>query len=79
MLPKKMGKRERKAFDKVAKLSGPDFDKTYLKIDIKGYSKDLSAFRKEAKDGKDRDVKAWAAKIVPMIEAHLKMAHDLSK
>lgn len=78
-LPKKMGTKEREALDKVAKLSGPDFDKAYLEMEIKDHSKDLSIFQKEAKDGKDPDVKAWAAKTVSSIEEHLKMARDLSK
>jgi putative membrane protein len=78
-LPKKMGKKDQEALDKVAKLSGPDFDKAYLEIEIKDHSKDLSAFQKETKEGKDPDVKAWAAKAVSAIEEHLKMAHDLMK
>jgi putative membrane protein len=78
-LPKKMGKKEQEALDKIAKLSGPDFDKAYLEMEIKDHSKDLSAFQKEAKDGKDPDVKAWATKAVAAIEEHLKMARDLSK
>jgi putative membrane protein len=48
-------------------------------MEIKDHSKDLSAFQKEAKDGKDPDAKAWAAKTVAAIEEHLKMARDLSK
>ena len=79
MLPKKMTKKEREALDKIAKLSGPDFDKAYIKMEESHHSKDLSAFQKEAKDGKDPDVKAWAAKIVPTIEEHLKMLNDLGK
>jgi putative membrane protein len=74
-----MDKKEQEALDKIAKLSGPDFDKAYLEMEIRDHSKDLSAFRKEAKDGKDPDVKAWAAKAVAAIEEHLKMARDLSK
>jgi putative membrane protein len=78
-LPKKMSKKEQEELDKIAKLSGPDFDKAYLEMEIKDHSKDLSAFQKEAKDGKDPDVKAWAAKTVAAIEEHLKMARELSK
>lgn len=79
MLPKKMSTKEREALDKIAKLSGPDFDKAYLEMEIKDHSSDLSAFQKEVKEGKDPDVKAWAAKTVSAIEEHLKMARDLSK
>jgi len=77
--PKSMNKRERESIDKLAKLSGPAFDKAYIEMETKHHSKDLSAFQKEAKDGKDPDVKAWAAKTVPTIEEHLKMLTDLSK
>jgi len=78
-LPKKMSKREQEDLDKLAILSGPDFDKAYLKMEITHHSKDLSVFQKEAKDGKDPDVKAWAAKTVATIEEHLEMARGLSK
>jgi putative membrane protein len=78
-LPKKMGKKDQEALDKIAKLSGPEFDKAYLKMEIEHHSKDLPTFQKEAKDGKDPDVKAWAAKTISAIEEHLKMARDISK
>jgi len=78
-LPKKMGKKEQEALDKVAKLSGPAFDKAYLEMETKDHTKDLSAFQKEAKEGKDPDVKAWAAKTVSAIEEHLDMMRDLRK
>jgi len=78
-LPKGMHKRERETLDKLAKLSGPDFDKAYIEMETKHHSKDLSMFQKEAKDGKDPDVKAWAVKTAPTIEEHLKMLSDISK
>ena len=78
-LPKKMSKGQRESLDKIAKLSGPAFDKAYLDMEIKDHSKDLSAFQKEAKDGKDPDVRAWAAKTVSAIEEHLEMARGLNK
>ena len=78
-LPNKMYKKDRETLDKLGKLSGSDFDKAYIEIETSHHSKDLSAFQKEAKDGKDPDVKAWAVKTVPTIEEHLKMLGDLSK
>jgi len=78
-LPKAMNKKERQSLDKLAKLSGTDFDKAYIEMETKHHSKDLSDFQKEAKGGKDADVKAWAVKTIPTIEEHLKMLSDLSK
>jgi putative membrane protein len=78
-LPKNMTRKERETLDRLAKLSGADFDKAYIEMEMRDHSKDLSEAQKEAKDGKDPDVKAWAAKIMPTIEEHLKMLRDLSK
>jgi putative membrane protein len=33
----------------------------------------------ESTSGKDPDVKAWAAKTLPTVEEHLKMAQQISK
>jgi len=74
-----MKKAHRDMFDKLSKLSGAAFDKAYMNHMVKDHVKDVSAFRKEAKAGKDPEVKAWASKILPTLEEHLKMARDLSK
>jgi len=34
------------------------------------------AFKREASSGKDADLKAWAARTLPTLEEHLKMAKD---
>jgi len=79
ILPKQMSKGQREGLDKVAKLSGPAFDKAYIEMETKDHTKDLSTFQKEAKEGKDPDVKAWAAKTVAAIQEHLDMMRNLSK
>ena len=43
---------------------------------LNDHLKDVSEFRTESKSGKDADVKAWAAKTLPTLEEHLKMARD---
>jgi putative membrane protein len=73
-LPAEMDKSHRKTMDKLAKLSGPDFDRAYMKEMVSDHKKDLSAFRKEAKGGKDADVRGFASKAVPTLEDHLAMA-----
>jgi putative membrane protein len=39
----------------------------------------VAAFKTESTSGNDPDVKAWAAKTLPTIEDHLKMAQDIAK
>jgi putative membrane protein len=60
--------------DRLMKLSGPAFDQAYMKAMLNDHLKDVSEFRTESRSGKDPDVKAWAAKTLPTLEEHLKMA-----
>jgi putative membrane protein len=78
-VPKEMKKIHRDMIDKLSKSSGAAFDKAYVDEMVKDHVKDVSAFRKEAKEGKDPEVKAWASKTLPTLEDHLKMVRDLSK
>jgi putative membrane protein len=43
------------------------------------HRKDVAEFRAEASSGKDLEVKAWAAKTLPTLEEHLRLAQDASK
>jgi putative membrane protein len=63
--------------DRLAKLSGTDFDRSYMQAMVLDHRKALNEFRMEAHSGKDADVKAWAAKTLPTIEEHLKMAQSI--
>jgi len=61
---------------KIDAMSGTDFDKEYLAMMVKDHEKDIAAFEKEAKDGEDADVKAWAEKTLPTLKEHLKIVQD---
>ncbi len=61
---------------KIDAMSGTDFDKEYLAMMVKDHEKDIAAFEKEANDGEDADVKAWAEKTLPTLKEHLKMVQD---
>jgi putative membrane protein len=51
-----------KELDKLAGLSGNDFDKAYMADMVSDHSKALSAFTKEAKDTKDAKFRAAVIK-----------------
>jgi putative membrane protein len=57
--------------------SGGDFDKAYVDAMVKDHDKAVKAFAKSANEAEDADVKAFAAKTLPTLEGHLKMAQDL--
>ena len=61
---------------KMEKMDDSKFDHEYLEQIVKDHDKDIAAFEKEAKDGKDADVKAWAGKTLPTLKKHLQMVKD---
>src|SRR4051812_15894337 len=75
-LPTDLDPKDKALHDKLAKLSGPAFDRAYMQAMLADHQKDVSEFRTESKSGTDADVKAWAAKTLPTLEDHLKMARD---
>jgi Predicted outer membrane protein len=77
-LPADTDKDHKKKMDKLGKLTGPDFDRAYMKDMVSDHKKDVSAFRKEAKGAKDADVKGFASQTLPTLEEHLAMAHKTS-
>jgi putative membrane protein len=57
-------------------IGAADFDRQYLKLLELDHKSDIAEFQKEAKSGDDHDVKAWAAKTLPMLQGHLAMVED---
>lgn len=70
---------EKVIIDKVSSLSGAAFDKAYLKAMVRDHKKDVKEFQHESAVGIDSDVKAFAAKTLPTLQEHLRMAEDLQK
>lgn len=60
--------------DKLAKKSGADFDKAYMKHMLNDHKKDVKMFEKTAKSAKDPDIKDFAARTLPTLQAHLQQA-----
>lgn len=64
---------------KFQNLSGEEFDRAYIRMQIQDHKKDISEFRKESNRGMDSDVKAFAAAQLPTLEQHLQQAQQLSQ
>jgi putative membrane protein len=60
--------------DKLMKLSGAAFDRAYMQAMVQGHMKAVASFKRESQTGKDAEIKAFAAKTLPTLEDHLKMA-----
>jgi putative membrane protein len=81
-LPTTMDRKHHRAMEKLGKLSGAEFDREYMKHMVDDHKKDISLYEKQAKSGKDGDLKSFAAKTLPILQEHLTLAqstHDAVK
>lgn len=81
-LPATVDADHQKKADDLSKLTGKDFDKAYVDAMVDGHKKTLDLMNNEAKDGKDADLKAFAAKTAPVVKAHydaINKIHDSLK
>jgi putative membrane protein len=77
--PDSLDSKRQSKVDKLAKLSGADFDRAYIKGEVKDHQQDVRDFQQEAKSGSDADVKSFASKTLPILEDHLTTAKELDK
>jgi putative membrane protein len=75
-LPAILDNKTQKDYDDMAKLGKADFEKAYTDYMVKDHKEDIDEFQKEADKGKDAELKAFAAKHVPILKHHLEMAQQ---
>lgn len=73
-----MSDAQKKSFDELKDLSGKDFDDAYQDDQEDAHEDAVDVFKRYASEGDNADLKAWAAKTLPALEHHLKMAEDLN-
>jgi putative membrane protein len=76
-LPTDVSAEQKATADKLSKYSGKQYDKAYADTMADDHEKDAKEFEKASKDAKDPDLKAWAAKVLPVVQDHLKMAQAM--
>ena len=78
-IPTSLGEDKQKKYDDFASKKGEEFDRAYSDFMVKDHKEDVDLFQKEADNGGDPELKAWAAKTVPVLKHHLQMAEDAEK
>jgi len=78
-LPAEVKGKEKAELDKLSKASGAAFDKAFARQQVADHKKDIAEFEREANNGQDPDIKAFATKTLPTLKEHLRMAQDLTK
>lgn len=70
-LPVAMSKEHQKNRDELDQKTGADFDKKYASLMEEDHVKVLAFMEHQARKGTDPDLKAFAVKMVPVINVHL--------
>lgn len=58
--------------------SGTQFDRKYMQSQLKDHKQVIAAFEKEIQDGQDPQLKQIAAKILPVLQDHVRLAEDVA-
>lgn len=58
--------------------SGTQFDQKYMQSQLKDHKQVIAAFEKEIQDGQDPQLKQIAAKILPVLQDHVRLAEDVA-
>lgn len=76
-LPTELSPEQRNEMDKLAKLSGAEFDRMYMEHMVKDHKKDVAEFDHEASHGGDAAVRGFAKETLPTLREHLTLAQQV--
>ena len=70
-VPDKVNAKEQAMIDKLSAMSGPAFDKAYVKEMVNDHKKDIAEFETADKEVKNADLKKFIDDTVPVMKDHL--------
>jgi putative membrane protein len=76
-VPKELDDTHEDVVKLFSKLEGAQFDREFLRYQVMHHEKDVAAFNLQAKEGQDSDLKAFAAKQLPVLKEHLQQVQKL--
>ncbi|WP_129715836.1 DUF4142 domain-containing protein [Pedobacter sp. SYP-B3415] len=78
-LPAALDEKHKEKQADLTKATGTDFDKKYVDAMVEGHEMTLDLMKKEANDGKDPELKAFAGKTSTTVQAHLNMIKKIQE
>jgi putative membrane protein len=78
-LPGTLPRDKRTKLDRLASVSGGEFDRMYIRfVGIEDHQADIALFERASREVRDPELRAWANKTLPVLRSHLDAAHSLS-
>ena len=78
-VPDSLDSKHSERVDKLSKLSGPEFDRAYLKDQVKDQEAEVREFQREADNGADQNMKQFASKNLAAVQQRLDAVKELNK
>lgn len=75
--PAELEGKHKRTETKLSKLQGDKFDREYMEDMVDDHKDDIKLFEKQAKNGKNEEVKQFAASALPTLQEHLKKAQQI--
>jgi putative membrane protein len=77
-VPTTLDRKHQQEAARLAQLHGTAFDRAYIQQMVKDHEADVRLFRTQARQGKDPELKHFAANTLSTLETHLNMARNLA-
>jgi putative membrane protein len=77
-VPSELNAKDKATKERLSKLSGEQFDRSYMQDMVKDHTKDVSEFQHESKSGKDSEIKNFASQTLPTLQEHLTQAKTVA-
>jgi putative membrane protein len=78
-IPKGIDSGRDRTIQQLVHLKGARFDRVFSKDEIVAHRQAIAAFKREAAHGQDANVKAYASKMIPVLETQLHLAEECLK
>ncbi len=76
-LPASIDARDQATKDRLSTLSGPAFDRAYMRDMVTNHEHDIAQFEQETRQGHDPAMVAWAQQTLPTLREHLRLARTI--
>jgi putative membrane protein len=78
-IPTGLDAKQDKMIAPFEKLKGAAFDRRFAHEMVAGHTKAIAEYKREAQDGQNADIKAYASQTLPTLQKHLEAAQGLEK
>jgi putative membrane protein len=76
-MPTDVSHKDAVIYDRLSKLSGPEFDRAYSQEMVKDHQKDVAEFKQAESSAQQPAVKQFAQKTVGTLQSHLELAQHM--